>query len=126
MWIYLSGAILNVGLNFMFIPKFSYFAAASSTVATEVFITLAMFWLIHKNIKIIINKAAFAKAILAVIIVAGLMFPLTGSFVKSSVASLLYFPLLLALGVFTKQDLREIIYLKKSPVYPVRDSESDT
>ena len=116
MWIYLSGAVINVGLNLILIPRYSYFAAASTTVITEIFITLLMFWLIRHNIKIAVNKSAFAKTVLAVGITAVLMYPLTGSFAKASAASLLYFPLLLALGVFTKTDLREIISLKKTPV----------
>lgn len=118
MWIYLTGAVINVGLNFLLIPRYSYFAAASTTVLTEIFITLAMFWLIRQNIKIAVNKVAFAKTVLAAAVVMALMYPLTASFAKASLASLMYFPLLLALGVFTKADLREIISLKKSPVLP--------
>lgn len=124
MWIYLTGAVINVGLNFLLIPKYSYFAAASTTVLTEIFITLTMFWLIRQNfakqnlsgqVKKIVNWPAFLKSILAIVVVALLMHPLTASFIKASVASLLYFPLLLALGVFTRADLRQIISLKKSP-----------
>ncbi|MDO8676936.1 MAG: flippase [Candidatus Azambacteria bacterium] len=116
MWIYLTGAVINVGLNFLLIPKYSYFAAASSTVLTEIFITLTMFWLIKQNTKIVVNRVAFVKTVLAIAVVITLIYPLTASFVKASLASLLYFPLLLALGVFTKADLHEILSLKKSPV----------
>lgn len=115
MWIYLTGAVINVGLNFLLIPKYTYFAAASTTVITEIFITLTMFWLIRRSIKIAINKTLFAKTILAMVVVVALMFPLTSSFVKASAVSLLYFPLLLALGVFTRADLHKILFLKKSP-----------
>ena len=115
MWIYLTGAVINVGLNFLLIPKYSYFAAASTTVITEIFITITMFWLIRRSVKIAINKTLLAKTILAMAIIVALMFPLTSSFVKASVVSFLSFPLLLALGVFTKSDLHKIISLKKSP-----------
>ncbi|MBI2062649.1 MAG: flippase [Candidatus Yanofskybacteria bacterium] len=118
MWIYFTGAVINVGLNFLLIPEYSYFAAASTTVVTEIFITLAMFWLIHRSIKITVNKTLFAKTILAMTIIAVLMYPLTDSFTKASLISLLYFPLLLALRVFTRADLREIISIKKSPELP--------
>ncbi|MDO8492907.1 MAG: flippase [bacterium] len=118
MWIYLTGAVINVGLNLLLIPKYSYFAAASTTVITEIFITLTMFWLIKQNTKIVVNRVAFVKTVLAIAVVITLIYPLTASFVKASLASLLYFPLLLALGVFTKADLRELISLKKSPVLP--------
>ncbi|OGN03917.1 MAG: hypothetical protein A2831_02415 [Candidatus Yanofskybacteria bacterium RIFCSPHIGHO2_01_FULL_44_17] len=115
MWIYLGGAVINVGLNIILIPRYSYFAAASTTVLAEIFITASMFWLIRQNTKIVINKFAFVKTILASSIVGLLMYPLIGSFVKASVVSLAYFPLLLALGVFTRADLRETISLKKPP-----------
>ncbi|MDO8676530.1 MAG: oligosaccharide flippase family protein, partial [Candidatus Azambacteria bacterium] len=108
--------VINVGLNFLLIPKYSYFAAASSTVLTEIFITLTMFWLIKQNTKIVVNRVVFVKTVLAIAVVITLIYPLTASFVKASLASLIYFPLLLALGVFTKTDLREILSLKKSPV----------
>lgn len=118
MWIYFSGAVINVGLNFLLIPKYSYFAAASTTVITEIFITLTMFWLIKQNTKIVVNRVIFAKTVLAIALVVALMYPLTASFAKASLASLIYFPLLLALRVFTKADLRQILSLKKTPELP--------
>ena len=77
-----------------------------------------MFWLIRRGIKIAVNKTLIAKTILAMAIVVAFMYPLTSSFIKASAISLLYFPLLLALGVFTKADLHELLSLKKSPKLP--------
>lgn len=49
MWAYGAGAVLNVVLNLVFIPKYGYYAAAWTTVATELVVTGGMFWLIRKK-----------------------------------------------------------------------------
>ena len=46
---YLFGVILNVVLNLMFIPKYTYMGAAWTTVATELLITAFLFYLIWKK-----------------------------------------------------------------------------
>lgn len=119
MWIYFAGAVINVGGNLLLIPRYSYFAAAWTTVFTELFITLLMFWLICKNANVTIRKSIFGKAVLAIVIAAILMLPLRGSFIWASLIWLIYFPILFALGGFTKTDIREILSLKKSPELPV-------
>ncbi len=47
-WIYGLGAIVNVVANFIFIPRFGATAAAWNTVATELIVTVAMFWVIER------------------------------------------------------------------------------
>jgi len=49
-WIYLSGMIFNIITNLIFIPKYSYFAAAVITVATELLVTILMVYLIYRTI----------------------------------------------------------------------------
>ena len=49
-WIYFGGMIFNVATNLIFIPKYSYFAAAVTTVATELLVLILMIWLIYKAI----------------------------------------------------------------------------
>lgn len=44
-------AVVNVALNLTLIPRFSYLGAAWVSVATEVFVTLAAFYLSVKNLK---------------------------------------------------------------------------
>lgn len=118
MWIYFTGAVVNVGGNLLLIPKYTYFAAASTTVATELLITFLMFELIRKNTTATACKVVLGKAALAMIIAAMLMLPLRGSFVWASLAWLAYFPILFAFGGFTKTDIREIISIKKPQFYP--------
>jgi O-antigen/teichoic acid export membrane protein len=49
-WIYFGGMIFNVIANIIFIPKYSYYGAALTTVFTELLVTILMIWLIHKTI----------------------------------------------------------------------------
>ncbi|MEK7151479.1 MAG: flippase [Patescibacteria group bacterium] len=115
LWIYLGGAVLNIGLNVLLIPRYSYFATAVTTVITEVFITISMFWLLQRAAKITINKSVLGRTIFIVLLTAFLMYLYKDSFIKASLISLIYYPLLLIAGVFTRDDLQEIISLKKSP-----------
>lgn len=113
MWTYFVGAVVNVGGNLLLIPRYSYFAAASTTVVTELLITCLLFRLIQKKAGATASKTVFGKAVLAVIIVAPLMFLLRGNFVFASLAWLIYFPILFILGGFDKNDIQNIIFLKK-------------
>ncbi len=118
LWIYLAGAVFNVAANLILIPRYSYFAAAWITVATEIFITLWMFWLIKKEAGTATDKAVIFKAAIATVIMLIVMRPFLGNFVWATIAAVSYFPALFLLGGFTISDLREIVSLKKEPVLP--------
>jgi len=64
-YIYLGGMIFNIATNLIFIPKYSYFGAAGTTVATELLVTILMFWLIYGTIKYFPSLKVFFKAIIA-------------------------------------------------------------
>ena len=113
MWIYLAGAIFNVAANLILIPRYSYFAAAWITVATEILITLWMFRLIKKEAGTTTDKTVIFKAAIATIIMLVIMRPFLGNFVWATVAAVSYFPVLFFLRGFTREDLREIVSLKK-------------
>ena len=49
-WIYFGGMIFNIVTNLIFIPKYSYVGAASTTVATEFLVTILMIILIYRTI----------------------------------------------------------------------------
>ncbi len=114
MWIYLAGAVFNITANLILIPRYSYFAAAWITVATEILITLWMFWLIKKEVGTAADKEIFLKAVLASAIMLIVMRPFLGNFVWATIAAVSYFPILFLLGGFTREDLREIVSLKTS------------
>lgn len=50
-YIYGCGAAFNVALNFVIIPRYSYFGAAASTLATECLVTLLMVVVIYREIR---------------------------------------------------------------------------
>ena len=62
-WIYLGGMLFNIIANLIFIPKYSYLGAASTTVLTELLVTVAMLWLIIKTIKYLPSFKIFFKTI---------------------------------------------------------------
>lgn len=115
MWIYLSGAILNVSANLILIPRYSYFATAWTTVATELLITVWMFAMIKKELGVMPKFQVFGKAVIAMTLMVLVILPFSTNLWKASLLSLIYYPLLFALGGFTKADFRELISLKKSP-----------
>ena len=49
MWIYLSGAALNVFANFLVIPRYSYLGASLTTLVTETLVTIAMFSILYRK-----------------------------------------------------------------------------
>ena len=107
-FVYLFGVILNVVLNLIFIPKYTYMGAAWTTVATEFLIVVFLFWLIHKKARVSFDikntiKAAFAAAFMTIVLFF-LVLPITSSlsFLKLIVATLgggiIYFGALYLLG----------------------------
>lgn len=54
-WIYGLGAVLNVIMNLLFIPRFGATAAAWNTVLTEAVVTIVMFWIIRKKLTEVSN-----------------------------------------------------------------------
>ncbi|MEX2053286.1 MAG: flippase [Candidatus Paceibacterota bacterium] len=113
MWVYLAGAIFNAGLNIILIPKYTYFAAAWTTVVTEILITIWMFWLIKKESAASAELGVFFRAMLATLVMAAIVYPLRGNFVLASVATLSYVPALFLFRGFSTKELRDIVSLKK-------------
>ncbi len=108
MWIYFVGAIFNIGANIFFIPKYSYYAAAGTTVVTELLVTILLFWLIKKETGVMFGSRVFLKSLLAAIITVAMVHPLHFSFIWATLASLIYFPVLYLLGGIKTENLREV------------------
>ena len=69
MFAYLLGVVLNVVLNLIFIPKYTYMGAAWSTVITELLVVAFLFWLVWRKTGAFLDisgviKAAFAAAVM--------------------------------------------------------------
>lgn len=109
--IYLIGAIINVVFNLVFIPQYSYTAAAYATFITEAVVTLLMIKVVYSSVNFLpqvekLLKFAVSAAIMALIIhnVAFL-----NTFLLIILAPCLYFLLLLAIKGVTKEEFLEIV-----------------
>lgn len=49
MWIYFSGAVLNIFSNLLVIPRYSYVGASFTTLTTEILVTIMMFLVLYKK-----------------------------------------------------------------------------
>lgn len=115
LWVYLSGAVVNLGLNAVLISKYSYYATAWTTVLTELLITVSLFILIKRLANVTPHTGVLVKSIFSALIVCGLMALFINKFAIATLLSFLYFPILFGLGGFTWGDIREIIAFKKTP-----------
>lgn len=71
---YLIAAIVAVALYIKFIPLYSYYAAAWTTVAAEFLISLAAFYRVKKQSAFKLSLASFGKTFLASIFMAGAIY----------------------------------------------------
>ncbi len=67
-WIYGLGALVNIILNLILIPKYSYYGAAFSTVLTELLVTVLMYIFLYKTIKYWFSFKIIFKIILAALV----------------------------------------------------------
>lgn len=105
MWIYIAGAVINLSSNVILIPLFSFYAAAWTTVATELFITIAMFWLIKKDKKVKIDFGIFTRLIPAGVTMFLLVSFFRNNFIVASLFSLSYFVIIFITKTFSIKDL---------------------
>jgi len=66
--------ILNIGLNFIFIPRYSFIGAAAVTVLTESLIFVLTFFYLRKSLGIRLNFTSFPKTFWELIIKKGKVF----------------------------------------------------
>ncbi len=112
-----AGAFLSLLLNFILIPPYSYIGAAVSAVITEMFVTLALFFILTKNIKYFIS---FKKSILCVLATAIMIFFMKefmlslNIFVIIGASALIYFFLIWIFGVVNKKELKIFFQTQRS------------
>jgi len=125
-----TGAAVNIGLNFLLIPRYGIFGAAYATLITYIIVTMAMFFYNQKLMKLYYEWPRIIKLLLATAIIfsAG-YFINTGSITVTIVVKLiiiLIFPLLLWLFRFftdgEKEKSREyfVKILNKVKTYIIR------
>ncbi len=106
-WIYGIGAVVNVGTNFIFIPKYSYWGAAGTTVFTEVLVTVLMGVVIYKTLGYFFSFKLLAKIILAALVMGSFLWfnPGWHPFVLGVVSVVIYFVVLYLTGGISKDEL---------------------
>jgi len=109
MKILLVTAAINIALNVILIPKYSYYGAAYTSVVTELFVMCAVLWLIASKtpFRLDIEKLwAYVLAAGAMIFVFMVGF---GSLLMTAlIATLVYSMIIFGSGVITTNDLRAI------------------
>lgn len=111
MWIYFSGAILNVFLNFIFIPKYSYLGAAWTTFLTEILVTIMLFSILYRKTSLRADFGVLPKVLAAGAVMGAVVFQLKESLflIPPLAGGAAYLLILFALKGFTKDDLKKLI-----------------
>lgn len=101
-YIYGAGVVINLVTNFIFIPKYSYYGAAGTTVLTELIVTLLMMIILYQALKALPSFIYMTKYILAGLFMAGFLyfFAQWHLFILIILASLVYFGSLWLMGGF--------------------------
>lgn len=113
----LASLVLNVVMNMVFIPMYSYLGAAFVTVVTDTFAVGLSFYVVSQlvarvNLRNVIFKPAIACLVMALFI---LLFK-TNLFVVILLSAVIYFAVLIALKGFTTEDydlFRQILNAKR-------------
>lgn len=108
---YIFATVVNVALNLILIPMFSYVAAAFVTIVTQLILLFYCLVLVRRGTEFKVTMSVFVKSLLA-----GLAVVLVGSFLKDlsifvslPVLLVLYIALLLVTKAFTLNTIKNII-----------------
>jgi O-antigen/teichoic acid export membrane protein len=110
--IYFVGTIFNVIANLIFIPKYSYFGAAATTVATELLVTSLMVYVIYKTINFIpsflriLFKALLASLLMVLVLY---YFSYLNIFYLVLIGVAVYLPVIYFIGGISKEEVRRLM-----------------
>ena len=112
------GMLLNVVINLIFIPKYSYIAASIATVITSLLMFILGFYFISKHVYKIQIHRFIAKPIIASTIMALFIFYFTdvNLFLLVSLSVFIYFVVFILLKGFSNEDFklfRQIVNIKR-------------
>lgn len=109
--------VLNVGMNLILIPMYSYLGAAFATVITEAFSVTLIFYVLSKLVaKVKVREIIFKPAIACLVMALFILLVKTNLFVVIIISIVIYFAVLVALKGFTTEDydlFRHILNVKK-------------
>ena len=110
-YIYGAGAIINLIANFIFIPKYSYYGAAGTTVLTELIVTILMLVVLYKILKKFFSFLLLRKYVLSGLAMAFLLYFLAGwsLLILIPLAVVVYFGVLYIIGGFSAKDVLVLV-----------------
>lgn len=113
--IYCVGTVFNIITNIIFIPRYSYFGAAATTVATELLVTALMIGAIYKTVNFIPSFQVFFKALLASSLMACVLFYFNylNIFYLALIGIVVYLPIIYFSGGISKEEIRKLINKKE-------------
>ena len=109
--IYLAGTVFNIITNLIFIPRYSYFGAAATTVATELLVTALMVWVVYRSLKFIPSFNVFYKALLASLLMAFALyyFSYLNIFFLIIIGTVVYLPVIYFIGGISKEEMEKLM-----------------
>jgi len=109
--IYFTGAMVNIAANFVFIPRYSYYGAAGTTLFTELLVTILMLIVIFKSFQYLPSFKIFFKAFFAslIMIFSLYIFQEQNLFILLLIAVGIYFLILYLINGISKEDILMII-----------------
>ncbi len=109
--IYFVGMIFNIITNIIFIPKYSYFGAAITTVATELLVTALMIIVVYRALRFLPSFAILFKAVVASLLMASALyyFNYLNIFYLLILGAVVYLPTIYFLGGISKKEIGKLM-----------------
>lgn len=109
-WIYGLGALVNIVTNFIFIPKYSYYGAAWTTVLTEFLVTFLMVLILHQTIRRWFSFKILLRILPSAFLMGGSLYFLksSGLIVLVLIGALIYFAALYLFRGFSVKELKKL------------------
>ncbi len=111
LYIYGIGALINLIANYIFIPKYSYYGAAGTTLFTELIVTCLMLITLYRIMKELPSFKLLIKYLIGGLIMAGIFFILRNNSVywTAPLAVFAYFACLYLLKAFSPQQIFSLL-----------------
>ncbi|MCK4799868.1 flippase [Candidatus Parcubacteria bacterium] len=109
--IYFVGMIFNIITNFIFIPRYSYFGAAATTVVTELLVTVLMIFVVYRSIKFIPSFAILFKVSLASFLMAVVLhyFSYLNVFYLLILGGIVYLSIIYFIGGVSREEIKKLV-----------------
>lgn len=110
---YIVIAVLMFTLYFILIPRYSYWAAAWLTVAGEMLVFWATFWVVYKKTRFLPKMQIFLKSAISAIIMTLILYPMRNwtLFLTLPIGVVTYIGLMCLTGGLRRELIREVLHL---------------